>query len=244
MRWKLRGSGVFLSDPGLLPLIGAFTARVAKLGYPVHKDLAKPEDIIGYHVIRRYFTADDVSFPIIQIGQGVFASNQSSDYSWLSFRAQTLKALKVLLDSYPKLEGYPFEPEHLELRYIDVFDQSLLGTLDLIEFANRGTALNIGIPEDLFDKKKFTGPSDGRLILQRQMKNGTKFHVDFASGKNSATGEPTLRLESKVITQGLSRFRTPAKFAANIESWLTDAHDITSPFFRRFVSAEVMQKFN
>jgi uncharacterized protein (TIGR04255 family) len=214
------------------------------LGYPVYKDLARPEDIIGYHVTRRYFTADDVSFPILQIGQGVFASNQSSEYSWPSFRAQTLKALKVLLDSYPKLEGYPLEPVHLELRYIDIFDQSLLGTLDLIEFANRGTALNIGIPEYLFDKKKFSGRSDGRLLLHRQMRNGTKFQVDFASAKNNVTGKPMLRLESKVVTEDSPRFRSPAKFAANIESWLTDAHDITSPFFRRFMSAEVMQKFN
>lgn len=185
-----------------------------------------------------------MSFPILQIGQGVFASNQSSEYSWPSFRAQTLKALKVLLDSYPKLEGYPLEPVHLELRYIDIFDQSLLGTLDLIEFANRGTALNIGIPEYLFDKKKFSGRSDGRLLLHRQMRNGTKFQVDFASAKNNVTGKPMLRLESKVVTEDSPRFRSPAKFAANIESWLTDAHDITSPFFRRFMSAEVMQKFN
>ena len=55
----------------------------------------------------------------------------------------------------------------MELRYIDVFDESILGTLDLLEFANRGTAIEINIPDSLFAKKLFTGSFEGRLMIQK-----------------------------------------------------------------------------
>jgi uncharacterized protein (TIGR04255 family) len=245
IRWKLQGNVPFVTDPGLLPLTAAFTARAAKLGFPSFKDMARPEEVVGHSVIRRFYTAPDVTFPILQIGSGVFASNQSSDYVWPSFRSQALKGLKLYLDSYPKMEAYPLEPVHLELRYIDVFDESLLGTLDLVEFASRGTALKIEIPDSLFDKKVFTGPFEGRLLLQKQMKSGMNFVVDFASARRAPDGEKMLRLESKAVMQaGIPKFRGAVTFMRAVDKWLQEAHDLTSPFFKRFMTSEVMRKFN
>ncbi len=244
MRWKLQGNAPFLTDPGILPLTAAFTPRAAKLGFSTFKDMARAEEVIGHQVTRRYFTAPDVSFPLVQIGPGVFASNQSAEYSWPAFKSQTLRALKIFFDSYPKLKGFPFEPIHMELRYIDVFDDSLLGTLDLLEFANRGTAMAINIPDSLFDKKLFTGSFDGRLLIQKELKNGSNFLIDFASGLR-APAERILRLESKVIAQAnVPKFRGASKFMPVAEKWLSDAHDVTSPFFKSFLTSEVMDKFS
>src|SRR6516165_9337395 len=76
MRWRLQGNPPFVSDPGILPLTSSFTRRAEKIGFPAVKDLARPEEIIGHSVSRRFYPAPDASFPILQIGPGVFASNQ------------------------------------------------------------------------------------------------------------------------------------------------------------------------
>jgi hypothetical protein len=43
---------------------------------------------------------------------------------------------------------------------------------------------------------------------------------------------------------GIPKFRGATKFTPTIEKWLEAAHDVTSPFFKRFMSPQVMEKFN
>ncbi|HEV2156364.1 TIGR04255 family protein [Bradyrhizobium sp.] len=245
LRWKLQGALPIITDPGIHPLLAAFTPRAAKAGFPLIKDMARPEEIVGHSVCRRYFTAPDASFPILQIGPGVFASNQSSEYTWASFRAQTLRGLKILLDSYPTLQGFPFEPVHLELRYIDVFDESLLNTLDFLEFANAGTHLSLQVSESLFPTGVFESQSEGRVQIQRPLKRGGLFLVDLASAQlNVPNGKTALRLESKVMLRdNIPKFRG-ARFLSQVEEWLESAHNVTSPFFKRFMRPAVLEKFN
>src|ERR1044072_977127 len=82
LRWKLPGPvdapALMKSDPGLLPLLDPFTAGMKKIGFRSFKDIAPPLQTAGYGVARRYFKAAEQTFPIMQIGHGIFASNESS----------------------------------------------------------------------------------------------------------------------------------------------------------------------
>jgi uncharacterized protein (TIGR04255 family) len=135
LRWALQSDPasppILRTDPGLVPLLNGFTNRIKKAGYTVYNDMSPPSQTGAYGVARRFYLSADKPFPIMQIGPGIFASNASSLYEWKSFKAQINQGLRQLLKSYPQLGFFSFAPNYLELRYIDVFDKSLLGRTDL-----------------------------------------------------------------------------------------------------------------
>jgi uncharacterized protein (TIGR04255 family) len=237
---------ILRSDPGLVPLLDTFGANMKKAGYIFTKDLSLPSQTGAYGVVRRFFLGAEKPFPIMQIGPGIFASNSSTSYDWRSFKGQVLKGVRALLKSYPQLKSFPIKPNYLELRYIDVFDKSLLGRTDLFYFAKHGTTLGIELPKMLNDRTLFSGEADGRFQFRRGLKGWkeTEFIVDFGSGKTE-TGENITRLESKVIGkgEGIPVLKGHAQFEKDLVVWLERAHKITSPFFKQFLTPNVMEAF-
>jgi hypothetical protein len=216
MRWALVGNSPFLTDPGVIPLLEAFTLAAKAIGYPSFRDMGNTQQMIGHSVARRYHRNPDTNFPMLQIGQGVFAVNQSSEYEWAHFKKLALAGLKALLQSYPELRGFPLKPNYIELRYIDAFDQSLTGTTDLIEFCQKATALGISLPAMLNDGKRFTGRLTGRLIVKKDLKSAKDTHmsIDIGSGRNENSSTDIVRLESKIVSEekGIPSLATPGKF--------------------------------
>jgi len=251
LRWVLHGGqGVptlFQVDPGYLPAEEAFTAEAAGLGFPSVRNMGGPGEMAGGHAIaRRFYVAPDKEFPLLQIGPGIFASNQSSEYSWPSFKDQTLRGIKALLNSYPSLRSFSLKPIYLELRYIDAFDASLVGTIDFVQFLADGTTVELKPPPMFGDATVFSGPSSGRLLIARNLRawKSSQFSIDLGSGQRK--DEPILRSETKVFT---SNDGVPAltsrhqRFLTEIEKWLEFAHGVTSPFFKELVSEAAMAKF-
>jgi uncharacterized protein (TIGR04255 family) len=96
-----------------------------KIGFGTTKDMSHPLQTGPHGVVRRFYKAADKPFPIMQIGSGIFASNESSEYEWRSFKSQVTRGLRTLLKVYPKLDFFTLRPSHLELRYVDIFGTSL-----------------------------------------------------------------------------------------------------------------------
>jgi len=249
LRWKLKGSPAvpppLYMDPGLLPLIYDFSKHAAKLGFDVRQEMMPPDQTAAYSIVHRYRTKDAPDFPLLQVGPGIFAANQGPLYEWHEFKSFGLEGLKALLASYPKLPGFPLEPTHLELRYLDIFDHSLLDTADIVAFLNRGTTLRVDIPAFVQDPKRFSGELGGRFIVGRaaQAWKRSNFSLDFASV--TVKEQQALRLETKVVTieDGVPRLGTPSQFVSGVAKWLEFAHGLTSPFFREFVREELMRQF-
>jgi len=53
--------------------------------------------VSGWQIFSRFYRAEDQNFPILQIGPGIFAANQSSEYDWESFRKLTREGVEILL---------------------------------------------------------------------------------------------------------------------------------------------------
>jgi uncharacterized protein (TIGR04255 family) len=96
-------------------------------GYGFFRDMSPPLETGAYGVARRFFKSPDSPFPIMQVGPGSLATNESSLYEWNTFKTQIGVGLCTLFDSYPQITFFKLEPSLVELRYIDVFDKSLLG---------------------------------------------------------------------------------------------------------------------
>jgi uncharacterized protein (TIGR04255 family) len=244
LRWAVQ-PGIAYADPGFPALREAFSKQAKRLGFVAHRDMAPPDLAAAPHsVARRFYVAEDKDFPLMQIGPGIFAANESVEYNWAAFRKQVVDGVRLLLETYPKLSSFPFTPTYLELRYVDAFDASLIDTSDLIEFLNQATTLKLELPE-VFTKIGSIG-TKGRLILQTALKQrkDSYFIFDIGSGTRNA-GDDIVRMETKVHTGagGVPKVRAVSHFLKELDRWLEFAHQHTSPFFKGFVTTKVMDTF-
>jgi uncharacterized protein (TIGR04255 family) len=240
LRWAVQ-PGLAYADPGFPILRDVFTRRAEKSGFAIQRDMAPADAIIPPHAIaKRYYVAQDREFPLLQIGPGIFATNQSAEYDWPNFKKQVINGVRLLMASYPRITDRPLTPTYLELRYLDAFDASLVDTTDLVQFLKNGTTLKIELPS--YFSKIGTADPKGRISFHKDVKGwkATQFVFDIASAHS--TSEDIIRLETKVITQeeGVPKIR---QIPRDLTRWLEFAHGLTSPFFKEFVTAKVMDKF-
>ena len=185
-------------------------------------------------------------FPIMQIGVGVFATNASSQYEFSAFREQALFGIRALLESYPRIDFFALAPNYLELRYIDILDQTVLGGEPYADFLNKGTSFKIALPAT-FTSNKVAGNASGRLVYEVDLKGfkNSRLIIDVASARLTEKPEDVIRMQTTVrtVNTGVPLLKNKTSFVKRIGDWFDFAHDITSPLFKEIVSESVMKKF-
>ena len=249
LRWGLQPAPppLLSYDPMLIPTLQRFTTAVGKLGFPHKTDIVHPSYTGPYGVVRRFFRDAESPFPLLQIGPGIFAANDSAKYRWTDFRSQVINGVKALLAAYPTDLDFPLTPNYLELRYVDVFTKDVIQRKTFFEFASHDTSSAFSVPEFFNDKKKFWGDPLGNIYYQHALRDrkDSFFSYNMGIGKNEQTKEEAIQLMSRVVSsnRGAPTLKTPASFLREIGKWLDFAHDIASPFFQSFVKPELMKKF-
>lgn len=245
VRWKLVGDAnrpvPLHVDPGFGTLADLFGSFAAKAGFPHTRSMMDAEFLVGHSPAKRYYTDKSEDFPIWQIGPGIFAANQSQKYNWSEFKKFSLQGLRGVISSYPKLKQNKLTFTHCEIRYIDIFDESVAGTANLVEFLKDNTRADI---KDL-DFFKSVGKLDGgRIVLGYKLNKMKKagFLMDFGTALHQE--KKVFKLESKIVSkEALGAVHNHDKFLSLASKWLEDAHSITSPFFKWFVQPKAMEKF-
>lgn len=246
-RWQLLGGeeipGPFKMDPGFHVLADKFPSAVAKLGFDYSKKMSVDPAPPAYSIDRRFYRSENQPFPLLQIGPGIFAANESSGYEWANYREMCLSGLKCLLSAYPPMDSFKVHPNYLELRYIDTFDADLISGKDFLVFLNENTNIRIDHPSP--DFALLEGVSAGQLALNfrtKLPKDGT-FSVLVGSAKRDDL--PSIILQSKVVSNAdvLPAGKTAIDQIRFVKRWLDEAHAVTSSYFKGFVRQELMQKF-
>src|SRR3972149_3965752 len=121
LRWALdekRVQGLAV-DPVFRLLVGRYYDRV-KADYPNVVDLPTaqiPEELTSY-AVRHQFRASKDGWPVTQLGPGIVTVNETTGYSWATFKPRLLSAISALFESYPN-EIAPCVPSEVMLRYIN-----------------------------------------------------------------------------------------------------------------------------
>jgi uncharacterized protein (TIGR04255 family) len=250
LRWALQGEDslppALKVDPGFPTVVDGFTAGARALGFAACRDMQPINQTAGWGVFRRHYVKPDQPFPILQIGPGIFAVNQSSEYQWDEFRDLALDGLRLSMKSYPRLKSFGFTPAHIELRYIDVFDKDLIGTVDLFEFARSATTLHIALPEFMVAEPFATTDIRARIqaVFKLVKRKYSIFSFDLGSGTNAEA--EIMRLESKVLSTSVDipKMRLGrASSLDDVKKWLEESHELTSAFFKSFVKSNILEKF-
>jgi uncharacterized protein (TIGR04255 family) len=247
LRWQLQPGPFMLFDPLLMPLLASFSAAMERTGFSSIQDVVHPQQAGSYGVARRFRKSTESPYPLMQIGPGIFAANESAQYTWKSYKQQVLDGAKALFASYPASLGFPLHPNYLELRYVDVFDNAVLEHTSLFDFIETATSLHVKLPNELINPKLFWGDATGRFALQRALrgKKDTNFSIDIVPGQTTDTKKNVIQLTSKVMSTGVGVpvVTNTRAFLVQLGRWLEFAHSVTSPFFKEFILADVKRKF-
>lgn len=250
LRWALSGSGPIeqmRTDPGYPILREEFSRAVKKLGFRHTMDMNPEGFSFGHFIDRRFYLSETQPFPLVQIGHGIFATNESAGYKWTKFKASCLKHLRMLINSYPRMTSFSMMPSLIELRYINAFPaESEKGKpRDIFTFLEDDTNLGISRPSLMERLEPLQSLSGGRIIAEYRVKKAkaTIFALNFASAKTDT--KKIIRMESKVRSDGkdVPRLKSKPEFVKDVSEWLERAHLITSPFFHHLIKPELLAKF-
>lgn len=239
IRWKLQGlpPGPQV-DPHYKLLLGRLFDRIRK-DYPEHEQLPTanvPDELVG-HVVQHRFRVAANSWPLVQVGPGVFTVNSTADYTWPDFRSRVLAAIEKLFDAHPKVDELKIT--NLILRYIDAVDFDYSGD-NILEFLKDKLKVTFSLPINLFE---------GTDVERKP--NGLTSHFSFrchnpkgAITLRLATGQkenvPAVIWETTVESAGDDVPDMPKKF----EGWLDAAHSLTDDWFFKMIEGELERRFS
>lgn len=248
LHWQVIKTGLleglvnFGYDPGFAAFESAFTTVMDSVGYTAREVVAQPGPTFANKVVTRFRKGDGQPYPIIQIGHGILACNVSTDYEWTDFKAFCLEALEHVLACYPTSPEMPFRPSRIELKYTDIFNESLLKHWSITKFLNSNSKLSYdGL--GFLDSEVFAGTDEGRMVFQRSIADAEIGRFLFELGSAKTDIERNIMLRSQVVKDADFASDWTESTSDRVADWLSQAHDITSKFFSSFISDDLMELF-
>jgi uncharacterized protein (TIGR04255 family) len=243
LRWQVvkteAGPIAFGYDPGFVPLAGAFQKAISEAGFKIQERVAPPGPPVVHQIVFRYRQKD--AFPLIQLGHGILACNLSTEYEWTEFRKLIAESVNRFLNCYPDTPITPLNPCHLELRYVDVFNEAMLGHTSWKAFITKST--NVGFRSlKYLDNVTIEGRDRGSINLQYDLKDEAlgRFEVQIANGE--AAGSSVILMNSKVVKTNFQVIQR-ASLHDFLLKWADGAHDVTHNFFEACIDDSLMTKF-
>ncbi len=238
VRWQLQNRSGFYIDPNYRLLLARMFDKISE-EYPEHEQLPAanfPDEAAAYAIQHRFRVAKN-SWPLIQIGPGIFTVNSTTDYKWQDFRSRILSAIKNFYSAYPKTAELKIN--NIVLRYINAVDFDY-DKEDVLPFLRDNFKLNISLPANLFDKTNVKG-APNNFIAQFSFdskKPSGIITLRFATGKRGNIS--ALIWETTVDSTGKYLFQIPE----DIEKWVNEAHVLACDWFFKIISGELERRFS
>jgi len=239
LRWELqkRGTSEGSIDPYYRILAGTMYNK-AKEEYPYLELLPAaniPENLIPYAVQQRFRKGKD-EWPLIQVGQGIVALNDTNGYIWEDFSKRISYLVNILFDSYPRPDE--LITNLLMLRYIDSieFDYSANNTFKLLREKMK---IDVNIDPKLFENTEIESTPIGlNLSYSFRCSNPVglmelKIETGKRNGKNVLTWQTVFRSSGK----------DSPKTKESIEEWLVNAHNLTDDWFFKIIEGDLLKEF-
>jgi uncharacterized protein (TIGR04255 family) len=239
LRWKLTG-GPFpsapLVDPNYKLLVGSLYEKVREGGYPFHEQLPTatvPDEFVPY-LIQHRFRRTEGGYPLVQVGPGIFAVNDTADYSWKTHLRNVLEAVGRLRETY----AGELTPESFLLRYINAvpFDFS---TGDVFEYLRESLKVSVAYPHQLFTEQ----PAEQRpnTVILETRHSLTKPTGEAALKFTAAEVSGTQHLAWETLVQSSGSDVPPLD---GLEPWLQQAHDVARAWFFTLIEGKLETEFN
>ena len=224
-KWRLTPSperGGAATDPNYKLVLGSFFGQV-KTEYPVPEELpaARVPDEFVPHIVQHRFRREQDGYPLVQLGPGILAVNDTSGYSWTTFEPRIAKAIADLLEVYPGT----LAAEAVLLRFVNAIPLNF-AEADAFQVLRDSLNVDVRYPADLFDgvpadKRPSTLAFESSHRLTDPPGMGI---VKFSSGE--VGGVPHLLFETNVVSAG-----DEAPGIEALKEWLASAHNVSRSWF-------------
>lgn len=219
-------------------VVGALYEKL-KDTYPEVEDLplhlVPPE--LTAHMVRHRFRKAKNGWPLVQIGPGILAVNETEGYTtWNVFYEQIRNATQKLYEAHPKSKE--LIPQSFALRYINAveFDYD---RQDVLIFLQEKFKTKIAVTESLFNVG-FARRRPGEVLLRLSFplsKPAGSGIIQFATG----TKKDNRALVWELIANSIPPEVAPLPEGAN--AWLRDAHDAIEHWFVELTKGELLESF-
>ena len=238
LRWELKekASSRDSIDPHYKILVGAMYEK-AKSKYPFHEQLAAAEfpDRFARYLIQHRFRKAAGQWPLIQIGPGVIAINDTVEYVWEDFSHRISELVNMFFETYPERENLILNMSML--RYIDSIEFDYEN--DILNFLQSKMKVNIGLDQNLFEE---TGVSMSPLDIDLKL----SFHsiepkgaMDIRIRRGKHADSDALVWETIFRSLGDD---TP-KSEEEITTWVESAHKLTDDWFFKLIEGDLLKEF-
>ena len=222
------------------PLIVGALYESLKEEYPYVEDLplAEAPPHIAVQTVRHRFRAKPAGWPLVQIGPGIAALNDTEGYIKADFLDRARALPGQVLDAIPS-SSYP-KPEisSLLLQYIDAveFDYA---DLDVRDFLRDNLHVELSVPDTLFeDQPILNRPAHVGVQIGFPL-NSPRGQVDLRVSTGQRNGKPAVVWHTTVSSTGPDA----ASAAQAFDEWLDAAHAVTHHWFFALVHGKLLEEF-
>lgn len=236
-KWKLTPNataGMPPTDPAYKLLVGSLYDRV-KGDLPFHETLPAasiPDEFVP-HIVQHRFRRAENEYPLIQIGPGILAANETRGYSWRTFLPRLLDAVGKLRDTYTG----ELTPEVASLRYIDaiLFDYS---TSNAFEYMRENLKVSVDYPHQLFTDSPVEQRPNSVLLETRHTLNEPAGILTLKVSTGEFNNAKHLVWETGVQSSGAN-----APTLEGLEAWLNSAHTVLRAWFFTLIEGTLEDGF-
>lgn len=237
VKWKLAPNpvaGLPPTDPNYKLLVGSLFDRM-KADYPFHETLpaaSVPDEFVPHIVQHRFRLAED-NYPLVQVGPGILAVNDTKGYSWKRYLPSVVDAVAKLRDTY----SGELTPEATILRYINAvpFD---FGTSNAFEFMTDNFNVSVAFPPQLFSDHPVEQRPNTVLLesMHTLASPAGVVSLKFSTGEFAASSH--LVWETQVLSLGAD-----VPTLDGLEVWLNQAHDVARAWFFILIEGKLEDEF-
>lgn len=221
-------SGAFV-DPFFETTSSAFRPLLAKRGFS-HVERLLPEGVpleltAGQPLFR--FRASSNSWPLYQLGPGVFTCNVTPPYGgWSNFRRNVKDGLDALFEAFPVPEKQ-FRTNLIRLRYLNGFDAAFeYDETNMPSFIASRFGLALNIPSDIL-KRLDSSPEKIIPTFEVNIPNSQGAEMILRVARGEKNKKPALVLELWMQQQK----NVSANTADALQEWFDRAHDTLHDVF-------------
>lgn len=199
-------------------------------------DLAQFPPALAVHVPRHRFRVGENQWPLVQIGPGIAAVNDTENYSWSDFRARALVLLVSLREVHPQGDEMPITG--LKLEYIDAIEFDFeVG--DVRPFLREKLRIVLALPDAVFDGQPVDDRPKHTVVQLAFPTRSPRGLIQFSVRTGAKEGRPALILNTSVASAG----DDAADGWRELGTWLDGAHNIIRHWFFTLVQGQLLKEF-
>jgi uncharacterized protein (TIGR04255 family) len=225
-------------DPFFEPTLEGFSGAAAKLGFAWSERIIPvgvPLELLAGQPVSR-FRQKANSWPLYQLGAGVFTCNVVPPYGgWSVFRDTLAEGVEALFEAFPAA-NIQLKVDLLRLRYINGFDAAHGYRGDPLRYIQSHLGLKLAPPTALLAQLQ---SSEDRVIPSYEMTipTGDGSEVMLKTGAGQKNSSPAVVLELWVTEK-----RQPPSEIERICRWYDTAHKVLHDTFE-FLLTEQARKY-